>query len=155
MLRHGFRSRSVSLIALLAFPSTVLLARPARADWPDTVVEPLPSPSPPAPPAAVDARAPALGPVTALNGWKPIELHEVVWGDRHGHLRHAQAPFQDGRLLEGSALYRALGRSRRLSTPTRVSRVVRPLPQFLTTPVRVLVQLPRSGSWKGVRREGS
>ena len=39
-----------------------------------------------------------------------IEWREVVWGGRHGEMLHTQQPFQGGKLLEGEALFLALGR---------------------------------------------
>jgi hypothetical protein len=39
-----------------------------------------------------------------------IEWRDVFWGDRFGRVLHAEKPYQNGRLLEGEALYLALDR---------------------------------------------
>jgi hypothetical protein len=77
----GFRSRSISLVTALLLTS-LSLVRPARADT-----------APASPPAAA-----------------PVELREVVWGNRHGGMEHRQVPFQNNKILDGSDFYRAIGR---------------------------------------------
>jgi hypothetical protein len=68
----------------------------------------------PAPPAPVAPLAPVVPPPTpaapAPENRLRIEWREVVWGNRHGHMLHAQVPFQNGRLLEGEELYLAVDR---------------------------------------------
>jgi len=85
MRSQPFRSRSISLVVVFAFSFFVASASWTRAAH--------------AAPAASETAAPP-----------PIELREVVWGDRVGGMRHAQVPFQNGKILDGTDLYSALDR---------------------------------------------
>jgi hypothetical protein len=79
------RFRLISLVTLFAFVFVTFstsLGRTARAATP-----------------APDARA-----------VQPIELREVVWGESGGPMTHTRVAFQDGKILDGSDLYRAIGR---------------------------------------------
>jgi hypothetical protein len=85
MRSSRFRLRALSIVTLFAFAfvaSSGSFAPVARAA------------SAPSDPTAVP----------------PIELHEVVWGGRHGEMQHAKVPFQNGSILDGANLYRALDR---------------------------------------------
>ena len=105
MRRSGARSRSISVFVLLAFSSATLATTTAGADLSFPMADPFVGSGPPAP-----APAPITPLVSPAARSQPIELREVVWGDRYGQMRHGPFPFQGGSPLDGAALYRALGR---------------------------------------------
>ena len=63
--------------------------------------QPALAPAAPEPPAAGASAATAPA---------PLQMREIFWGDRHGHLRHRPIAFAGERPLEGTDFYRAVGR---------------------------------------------
>jgi hypothetical protein len=63
----------------------------------------------PSPPTAAPEVGQAAGDQPAP-GRSSIQMREVFWGDRHGHLRHRPVAFAGERPLEGADFYRAVGR---------------------------------------------
>ena len=108
MHRSGSRSRPVSVLVLLAFSSATLATTSAHADLSFPMADTFVGSGPAAPAAA--APSPITPLVSPAAPSQPIELREVFWGDRYGQVRHGPFPFQGNRPLDGSALYRALGR---------------------------------------------
>jgi hypothetical protein len=107
MRRTGSRSRSVSVLARLAFSSALVSTTSARADLPFPMADPFVGSGAASPAAAAPT---SIKPLVPLAPSQPIELREVFWGDRYGGVRHGPFPFQGIRPLDGAALYRALGR---------------------------------------------